>query len=117
MRAEIADVAERLWMVVVYRPSAVADVVIEMAASHYVVLIQDVVADETRALALAWNRANPVEFVIAAASVWMVLHVLPHAIRDFLEFELYFIGVGNCVDVAAVLNPPEVVVFRPWAYR
>ena len=73
---------------------AVGDVVVEAAALHDVLLAEDVVADEARALALARQRADPVEFVVAAASVGVVLHVGPDPVGDLLQLELDFVRVG-----------------------
>ncbi len=49
-----------------------------------------------------------------AASVGMVLHVVPDAVGHALEFALDASGVVDDVEVAAEFDPPEVVVVGVW---
>ena len=108
--SRVLPVEEGVWMVVVQRPSSVCHDVREPPPRHDVALRADVRAYEASRLPLARQSPNPVELVAAAASVRMVLHVLPHAVCDALELELYSVRVPDGVDVASILYPPEVVV-------
>lgn len=103
---------ESVRMVVVQCPSSVGDNVREMSSGHHVVLGQDVRADVAGGLTLARKRADPVEVVVLATAVRVVFHVFPDTVGDALELVLDVVGVEDRVQVAAELDPPEVVVFR-----
>ena len=110
MGAEETFAEEGVRMVVVQRPAAVGDDVRKMDVVHDVVLCQHVIADETRAFAFPGETADPVELVVFATAVRMVFHVVPHAVGDGFQLPLDVPCVGDGIDIAAVFDPPEVVV-------
>ena len=103
---------ESVRMMVVQRPAAVADRVREPAAVHDVVLVEQMVADKAAAFAFARQGPDPVELEIAAASVGMVFHISPDAVGDPFQFPRDVTGVSQRVEIAAIFDPPEIVVLR-----
>ena len=61
---------------------------------------------------LPGKGSNPIEVVILAPAVRMILHIFPYSVSDPLELILDVIGVPDSVEKASELNPPEVVVVR-----
>ncbi len=93
---------------VVNRPAAVRDRIGKRPLLHHILLSHHVEAFEAAALALARYRSDPLQRqVLHAIKVAAVLDVVPHAVDNFPEFPLDFLGVFDRVAVATVFQPPE----------
>ncbi len=83
-----------------------------MAAGGHIVLGQDVRSDKPCGFTFSRKRTDPVEVIVLAPSVWIVLHVLPYSVGYLLEFQLDVICVMDGAPGPAVLDPPEILIFR-----
>ena len=109
-----AVVPEALRVVVVDLPAAVGDDVREVAAGLHLALREHVVAEVASALALAGERADPLESEVAVLLplLALVLDPVPHAVGDREELVAVPLRVADRVVRAADLDPPVVVVRR-----
>ncbi len=107
----LARIVDGVGVVVVHRPAAVRDDVVEAAARQDVILRQDVIAHVADVLALAGQAADPLQLPALAAAIRVILDVGPDAVADLEQLVAVRVGVGDGVARAAHLQPPEVVAF------
>ena len=108
----LARIEQSGGMMIVHRPAAVRDDVIEITARAHVVLREDVIADVTTVLALAGQGTDPFQRPIRQAEHafgCVVFDVIPHAVADLHQFIADALGVADRVLQTADLHPPEIV--------
>ena len=97
-------------MMVVDRPAAVCDGVIEFSAGKDIILVDDVIADISAAFPLAGQESDPVEHPVVRAVIAVVLHMIPYAESNLEQLVAHFLGVADAVLHAAQFYPVEVGV-------
>jgi hypothetical protein len=96
---------------VVHRPAAIGNDVLEAAAIANFVLAEHVVAHVAPVLALAGELAYeldaPVLVLVLVGSI--VLDVVDDAVGDLVEFAADGLGIANGVGESPYLQPPVVI--------
>ena len=95
-------------MVVVHRPPAIGDEVVETSLSAYVVLRQDVIAHVAAAFALARQETHPFQHPVLGSVITAILDVIPDTEGHLEQVVADDLRIVDGILLTAQLDPPEV---------
>ena len=104
-----AGVVERSRMVVVHRPAAICDHVIESALFFHIVLCQHVVTDVPDIFPFSGKNADPFDLEIFSDAFAAVFGQVPDTEDDFRQFVPDLFCVSDRILFSAGFHPPEVI--------
>ena len=91
---------------VIYGPTAVSDLILEVTAALDISLGQNVVADVTSGFALSGQSTHPFQLPIFHSVIAVIFDVIPNAKDAGEKLGSRFIRIENTVALASELDPP-----------